>query len=39
MGDMFLSDIRLAFFFAAATFGLALLPVKKKAKCRPSWLL
>lgn len=30
MGDMFLSDIRLAFFFAAATFGLAFAFVKKK---------
>lgn len=30
MGDMFLSDIRLAFFFTAATFGLAFAFVKKK---------
>jgi hypothetical protein len=30
MGDMFLADIRLAFFFTAATFGLAFAFVKKK---------
>ncbi|MDH3268866.1 MAG: YfhO family protein [Ignavibacteria bacterium] len=30
MGDMFLSDIRLAFFFSAATFGLAFAFVKRK---------
>jgi hypothetical protein len=30
MGDMFLGDIRLAFFFAAATFGLALAFIKRK---------
>jgi len=30
MGDMFLSDIRFAFFFTAATFGLAFAFVKKK---------
>jgi hypothetical protein len=30
MGDMFLSDVRLAFFFAAATFGLAFAYVKRK---------
>jgi len=30
MGDMFLSDIRLAFFFSTATFGLAFAFVKKK---------
>ncbi len=30
MADMFLSDARLAFFFSAATFGLALAFIKKK---------
>lgn len=30
MGDMFLSDIRLAFFFASATFGLAFAFVNRK---------
>ncbi len=30
MADMFISDIRLAFFFAAATFGLAFSFVKRK---------
>ena len=30
MGDMFLSDLRLAFFFAAATFGLAFAFTRKK---------
>jgi len=30
MGDMFLSDIRLAFFFSAATFGLAFAFARKK---------
>jgi len=30
MGDMFLADFRLAFFFSAATFGLAFAFVKKK---------
>jgi Bacterial membrane protein YfhO len=30
MGDMFVSDIRLAFFFTAATFGLAFAFAKKK---------
>ncbi len=30
MGDMFLSDIRLAFFFASAAFGLAFAFVKRK---------
>ncbi|MCW8803246.1 MAG: YfhO family protein [Ignavibacteriaceae bacterium] len=30
MGDMFLSDIRLAFFFVAATFGLAFAFAKRK---------
>ncbi len=30
MGDMFLSDIRLAFFFASATFGLAFAFAKRK---------
>ncbi len=30
MGDMFLSDIRLAFFFTAATFGLAFAFAKRK---------
>jgi hypothetical protein len=30
MGDMFLSDIRLAFFFTAATFGLAFAFLNKK---------
>jgi hypothetical protein len=30
MGDMFVSDIRLAFFFIAATFGLAFAFAKKK---------
>ena len=30
MGDMFLGDFRLAFFYAAATFGLAFAFVRKK---------
>lgn len=30
MGDMFVSDTRLAFFFAAATFGLAFAFIRKK---------
>jgi len=30
MGDMFLTDMRLAFFFAAATFGLAFSFIRKK---------